>query len=56
MTLVIGFTMTTAITATFRLWTLRRQRRPSHVEMAFQAGMLLVAAPVVFLMLVEYYL
>lgn len=56
MLLVIGFTVTTTITAAFRLWTLRRQRRPSHAEVAFQAGMLFVAAPVALLMLVESFL
>jgi hypothetical protein len=53
MMLVIGFTVTTTLTAAFRLWTLRRQRNPSRVERAFQTGMLLVAASVAFLMLVE---
>ena len=56
MTLVIGFTMTTAVTSTFQLWKLRRQRNASRVEIAFQAGMLFVAAPVALLMLTEYFL
>ena len=56
MMLVIGFTMTTAVTATLQLWKLRRQRNPSRVEIAFQAGMLFVAAPVALLMFAEYYL
>lgn len=56
MMLVIGFTLTTTLTATFQLCKLRRQRRPSQIEMAFQSGMLLVAAPVALLILVEYFL
>ena len=56
MMLVIGFTVTTTLTASFRLLKLRRQRKPSGVEVAFQTGMLLVAAPVAFLMIMESYL
>jgi len=50
--LLIGFTLTTAITSAFKLWMLRKERRPS-VEKAFQAGMLFVAAPVTLLLLAE---
>jgi len=53
---VIGLTVTFTLTSTFRILKLLRQRRASHVEIAFHSGMLIVAAPVALIVIVEYLL
>jgi hypothetical protein len=54
--LIFSFTLTTTLTSLLRLSRLRKERSKNRLAMAWQEGMLLVAAPVAFILLVESFL